>query len=75
MHAYDDSFLFFKWDDFVFIIMMARFFEKGRFIHDLKERSAHDGYEEGKNEEDLEVKLKENWSGELLLGIKECNGC
>lgn len=40
--------------------MMARFFEKGRFIHDLKERSAHDGYEEGKNEGNLEVKLKEN---------------
>ena len=48
-------FYFFRLHDFVFIIIIAWFFENGRFSRDLKEHSAQDGYKEGRKKRDRKV--------------------
>ena len=55
MHAYDYYYFFFRLYDFVFIVIFAWFFEKGRFSRDLKEHSGQDGYEKGRKERNKKV--------------------
>ena len=66
-------FFFFSLYDFVFIVIFAWFFEKGRFSRDLKEHSGQDGYEKGRKERNKKVLEKR-----LLFGkwrISPRGGC
>ena len=65
--------IIFRLYNFVFIVIFAWFFEKGRFSRDLKEHSGQDGYEKGRKERNKKVLEKR-----LLFGkwrISPRGGC